>query len=213
METESKKLYDNVDPDKVINIVGEKDETLFYCPLIDVGLLDSFDEIQDKMNEYLSKCNTTSDDRALALIGALCIEKELDVFLSEWIKNYKPLAKNKDFTFSFKIELANSLRLIPSKIFNSIEPIRKIRNIFAHNLEIDTFEKAKEFDSKADKPSFVMLYDKVKAFHKWEVTDDKRTFKHLMAIIILGLRVYTKHVLKLSNYIWNRNNLKTIIKS
>jgi len=37
-----------------------------------------------------------------------------------------------------------SLKLIPRKILNAIEFIRKIRNVFAHNLNINTLLKKQE---------------------------------------------------------------------
>ena len=148
----------------------------------------------------------------MAIIGALSIENELDNFLATWIKDYKRLASNKDLTFSFKVELAISLKLIPIKILNAVEPIRKIRNIFAHHLDIDTFDKAKEFDSKSDKSSFPKLYDKIKTFIVWDKDDDRQTFKTLIIMIILGLNVYIKHTAKVQNYIWNPKNLDKIIK-
>ena len=83
----------------------------------------------------------------MVIIGALIIENELDNFLSGWIKIYSHLKNSKDLTFSFKVDLVISLKLIPRRILNAIESIKKIRNVFAHNLDISAFEEAREFDS------------------------------------------------------------------
>ena len=202
----------NPKPEEMINMEGEKGKSLFYRNLVDAIDQEKFDDIQKKLDDYFEKYETISDDRALAIIGALSIENELDNFLATWIKDYKRLASNKDLTFSFKVELAISLKLIPIRILNAVEPIRKIRNIFAHHLDIDTFDKAKEFESKSDKPSFPKLYDKIKTFIVWDKDDDRQTFKTLIIMIILGLNVYTKHTAKVQNYIWNPKNLDKIIK-
>ena len=202
----------NPKPEEMINMEGEKGKSLFYRNLVDAVDQEKFDDIQKKLDDYFEKYETISDDRALAIIGALSIENELDNFLATWIKDYKRLASNKDLTFSFKVELAISLKLIPIRILNAVEPIRKIRNIFAHHLDIDTFDKAKEFESKSDKPSFPKLYDKIKTFIVWDKDDDRQTFKTLIIMIILGLNVYTKHTAKVQNYIWNPKNLDKIIK-
>ncbi len=202
----------NPKPEEIINIEGEKGNSLFYRIIIHAVNQENFKDIQEKLDSYLEKYTKTSDDRALAIIGALSVENELDNFLATWIEGYKHIASNKDLTFSFKIDLAISLKLIPRKILNAIEPIRKIRNIFAHHLDIDTFEKAKEFDSKSEKPSFPKLYNMIKTFMVWDKEDDKETFKNLIFMIILGLNVYTKHIAKVQDYIGNPENLDKIAK-
>lgn len=202
----------NPKPEEIINIEGEKGNSLFYRIIIHAVNQENFKDIQEKLDSYLEKYTKTSDDRALAIIGALSVENELDNFLATWIEGYKHIASNKDLTFSFKIDLAISLKLIPRKILNAIEPIRKIRNIFAHHLDIDTFEKAKEFDSKSEKPSFPKLYNMIKTFMVWDKEDDKETFKNLIFMIILGLNVYTKHIAKVQDYIGNPENLDKIVK-
>ena len=202
----------NLKPEEIIDMEGEKGNSLFYRTIVHAVNQEKFNDIQEKLDNYFEKYEKTSDDRALAIIGALSVENELDNFLATWIKGYKRVASNKDLTFSFKVELAISLKLIPRKILNAVEPIRKIRNIFAHHLNIDTFDKAKEFDSKLKEPSFPKLYDKIKTFIVWDKDDDRQTFKTLIIMIILGLNVYTKHTAKVQNYIWNPKNLDKIIK-
>ena len=199
----------NQKPEEMININGEEGESLFYRPIIQIVNQEILNDIQKKLDKYFEKYENTSDDRALAIIGALSVENELDNFLATWIKNYNPLTNNKEFTFSFKVELAISLKLIPTKILNAIEPIRKIRNIFAHDLDIDTFEKAKESNSRP----FTELDNKLRTFIKWDKDDNRRTFKTLILMIILGLNIYTKHTAKVQNYIWDLENIKSILKS
>lgn len=198
----------NLKPEEIINIEGEKGNSLFYRPIIHAVNQEKFNDVQKKLDSYLKEYEKISDDRALAIIGALIIENELDNFLAEWIKNYSHLKNSKDLTFSFKVHLVISLKLIPRKILNAIEPIRKIRNVFAHNLDIGAFEEAREFDSD----SFLKLYDKIKTFIVWNKNDDKETFKMLVNIIILGLNIYTRHITKVQDFIWNPKNLNKIIK-
>ena len=124
----------------------------------------------------------------MAIIGALTIENDLDDFLSKWIRGYK----RRNFTFFFKVDLASSLKIIPPKIFNAIEPIRRIRNIFAHNLDVDSFEKAREVDSKSSDPAFPMLHDKIKTFVCGRQESDKETFKWLIICVMLALNHYKK---------------------
>ena len=201
------------------NLAGPKGDSLFSSPFKYPSGKKKGKEIGKKLDSYLEKYRETSDDRAWALVGALAIENELDNFLSKWIKDYKHIADRRDFTFSFKVDLATSSKLIPKKILNAIEPIRKIRNIFAHHLDIDTFEKAKEFDSKSKKSSFSMLHNKVKMFTKpWSAEDDRLSddylsYQQLTIAIILGLNAYAKLLTKVQDHIWKPENLHEIMKS
>ena len=195
---------------EIISIEGDKGASLFYRPLIDVIDQDRFGIIQGIIDDDFQKLDKLYDDRAFAIVGALCIENALDKFLSTWLVNYKKyLRDNKDFTFSSKVDLAKSTRLVPMRIFNSIDPIRRIRNIFAHHLEIDSFKKAKEI-----RPGpFQSLYDKIKTFVEWNKQEDRETFKNLVIFIVLAIEVYTKHVEKVRNYIWTPEKLSEIIKA
>ena len=201
------------------NLGGRKGESLFSSPFKYPYDKKDLDETIKKVDSYLEKYRETSDDRTFALIGALTVENELDNLLSKWIKDYKHIANNRDFSFSFKVNLAISLKLIPPKILNAIEPIRRIRNIFAHHLDIDTFEKAKEFDSKSKKPSFPMLHNKIKMFTKpWSAEDDRLSddylsYQQLTIAIVLGLNVYAEHLAKVQGYIWEPENLDEIMKT
>jgi len=197
-----------------LNMGGQKGDSLFFSPFKYPFDRKDLEETGKKINSYLEKYYETSDDRAFALIGALTIENELDNFLSKWIKDYKHIANKKDFSFSFKVDLAISAKLIPRKILNAVEPIRRIRNIFAHHLDIDTFEKAKEFDSKSNKPSFPILHNKIKTFSKpWNIKDDRLSYQQLIFSIVFGLDVYAKILAKVQDYIWESENLNEIMKT
>ena len=193
---------------KVLNFEGEEDSSLFFRPLIQGMNLKILVEMQTKLGDLFKRYNDTSDGRALAIIGALSVENELDSFLSSWIIKYRSKKMNKK-TFNSKIELAISLNLIPTKILESIRPIQNIRNIFAHNLDIDSFEKAKDFNRKP----FPQLHDKLKEFKIEDIQDDKEAFKKLIFMIIVALNIYTGHMIKIQKYVWNPENLKVIMET
>lgn len=186
--------------------------SLFNKPLMQV--IDDVDAIQRKIDNCLSKYDKTTDDRALAIIGALLIENEIDDFISISIKGYSKIKEDKAMTFSFKGDLANSLMIMPSKIINAIEPIRKIRNLFAHNLEISSFIEAKNWviEKKKSNP-FPMLNEKIRTIiYEWDNKDDKATYKQLLIVIILGIHIYARHANYLQAFIWKKDNLKKIIE-
>lgn len=202
------------EPEQIINIEGPKGQSLFYrasSSVVGKGELERFERaLQARIDHYEEKYKKTNDDRALALIGALIVEEELDRLLSSWLVDYEKHCRDAiEMTFSFKVKLAKSTRLIPAKILNAIDPVRKIRNTFAHNLDIDTFKQAKEIDALP----FRELYFKTKTFMSWNETDDLKTFQQLVTLIALALILYTKHITKVKDHIWNRGNLAGIMKS
>ena len=85
-------------------------------------------------------------DRGCALMAAAFIEEKigelLRAFCIENKKSYERLFENNGAlaTFSSKIDLAFLLGLIPKNIFDDLQLLRKIRNDFAHNASLITFE-------------------------------------------------------------------------
>jgi len=200
--------------EELINFEGEKDATLFYRVLKDAFVNDLAEEINNKMEQYTKNYESAGDDRAIAIIGALIIENELDYLLATWIKDYARIKNKREMTLSFKTELAISLKLIPTKILNAIEPIRKIRNIFAHDLDITSFNAARQ-----TKPEdFELLYTKIHTLINWttdgsNTEDDKKTFKQLVFLASLALRLYSKHLDIVQKYITIDENLTKIMKN
>ena len=200
-----------------IHLEGDPGESLFDHPMMDLvkGSDVEMKEIREKLNVYLERYKKTSDDRALALVGAMTVEKELDELLEAWLPTYKKILEDKDFDFASKMNLAHAAKLIPGKILNAIEPIKRIRNIFAHNLDSSTFKELKAVDAKAPpkQQAFPMMHNKIRTFlPHWKEEDDRLAFFELTALIVLGLSVYTKHVKKLSAEIRTGKNLERIMK-
>jgi len=200
-----------------IHLEGDPGESLFDQPMMDLvkGSEGEMKEIREKLNTYLERYKKTSDDRALALIGAMTIEKELDELLASWLPTYKKIAEDKDFDFSSKINLAHAAKLVPGKILNAMEPIKRIRNIFAHNLDASTFKELRVIDAKAPlkQQAFPMMHNKIRTFlSNWKEEDDRLAFFELTALIVLSLSVYTKHIVKLNKHIRDKKNLEKIMK-
>jgi len=194
----------------IANIDGEKGRSLLHTIETDVARSEEFEKsIEEKYVTIVDRYSDVEDDRLLALIGGLIVENELDDFLSIWIPGYNHLKNERDFSFNLKIELAKALQLIPSRILNSIHPIRKIRNIFAHNLNIDLFKQArdkfpkdfKEFDNKAK--SFASIPDGY---------DDFTKFKYMFFAISFVLTSYSKQLKIVRDYISNDENLNEILR-
>jgi hypothetical protein len=128
--------------DFVVRVEGPKGETIFSAyPW--AASPQTIDELNAKIAWALDHVSKAMDDRLLVLLGAMIVENAVDELLAAIMPGYKVLQQNKDFTFSMKIELARALRLIPSWILGCADIIRSIRNDFAHELSINTFDKIK----------------------------------------------------------------------
>jgi hypothetical protein len=116
---------------------GHKGESLFTEPLLIYFR-------HNPLPELFLKIQGMNDDRLLAITTALIVEERLDALLSSFLPKYPRLKKADGFTFAMKISLAEALALIPPEILRAASIIRKIRNEFAHQLEIDSFKQLKE---------------------------------------------------------------------
>lgn len=121
---------------------GKEGESLFTKPL-----LRFFKE--NPLPELYRKTGSLNDDRLLAIVTALIIEDRIDAALGSFLPKYRKLTENTDFTFSLKIALCEALGQIPPSILNAANTLRKIRNEFAHNLDITSFTGIKESLTRA----------------------------------------------------------------
>ncbi len=188
---------------------GKKGQSLLHTIEPNVIRSEEFGKsFENKYKTIVNRYSDVKDDRLLALIGHLIVENELDNFLSIWIPKYNNLKKERDFTFNLKIELAKSLRLIPIHILNSIHPIRKIRNIFAHDLNIDKFKQARKKSPK----DFEKFDNMTKSFA--DIPDEYNDFikfKYMFLAISMILSAYSEQLKIVRDYITNDENLNKIL--
>jgi len=180
-----------------INIEGTKGESLFYRPL-GWTLQEDLRLISGQYKEYERVFIKSEEDRLLALVGSLSVEQALDYFLAAYIPDYKYLSENRDFTLLMKIDLGLSLRLIPKHFLNAADLVRKIRNEFAHNLNMKRFNSLKA-DTKGKLSAFCKVF-----FPK----DDKRIsysekFGRVVDAVIFGFEVYSSHLRNARKFIYS----------
>lgn len=125
-------------PEEILNIDGAANETLFWH-LKSWLIADKEHDLQKRLDELWKQYKDIDDQRLLALVGALCVETALDALLQRFISDYDSLKEDSDVTFSLKIKIAKALHLIPQKILNSCDLIRRIRNDFVHDLNLSEF--------------------------------------------------------------------------
>jgi len=182
-------------PEEIIDIEGPAGESLFWH-LKEWLVRDRVSVLQRRLDELWLHYKDVEDERLLALLGALCLEAALDDLLRGFAPSYDVVLENTETTFSIKTCFARGLRLIPSKILNSRDLARRIRNDFAHNLEISTF---RELDTKRlDK-----LEPYVRSFNAKERTWDDwpNLYRELIGFALAGLTAYELQIEALRNYI------------
>jgi hypothetical protein len=111
-------------------ISGVKGESVFHEPLLRFFR-------DNPIPELLSKTANLQDDRLLAVVTMLVVEDRLDKALRSFLPRYDP----KSFNFARKIKIMTALALIPNKIIEVASLFGSVRNAFAHNLQIDSFER------------------------------------------------------------------------
>lgn len=159
--------------------------------------------VDHRINEAMKAFQNTSnaleqaqDDRALAVVYALAVEGALDRAIRAFCPGYDRLVENRDVTFSVKVEILESLALIPPHILRAIEPVRQIRNEFGHNLEITRFndlqrKRLASIDSHLEKLT--------PGFNRRLGT--KERLRTLTGTIVLALLLFSHQIMLLREYI------------
>ena len=165
-----------------------------------------FDLIDKKnWNEELpvlyERINSLEDDRSFVILMSIIVEFHLDKLLSIVIPDYDTkLKNNKDLTFSLKLELLNSMRLIPKQIFLFADCIRKIRNEFAHNLKIDNILELKTLNRRSIVLNLEQLcaeYSDSLVYSKSNPSNYIQKFKDIANFVVNAFREYEPNFIAL----------------
>jgi len=179
---------------------GEEGGSLFTKPF--------FYPFREDFKELLEKIRRTKDDRSLAIVSALIVEYYIDDLLKTWIPEYKKLAESRDFTLSMKISLLDAFKLIPHHILKCADCLRKIRNDFAHNLDIDSFEKIKQENKNALKEMYEYLFGTSTSQGK----SIRKLFEKIAWFAITGIWAYKPNIAILREVIQSNDFLRELEK-
>lgn len=187
-------------------ISGHKGESLFIEPLLRYFR-------HNPLPELFSKTEQLKDDRLLAIVTALIVEDRLDALLKSFLPRYPRLTSATDFTFSMKIALAEALALIPTRIFSAATVLRKIRNEFAHHLEMDSLAQLKA-SLNAD---LLNLRSEVYGVYGEDERKPKATileeYKAVAFFCIVGLDAYQENLKYLRSHLESPEFVEGLIKS
>lgn len=189
-------------PEQMIDITGPRGKTLF-CEPKSWLIAAKEQDIQAHIDERWRHYGEAKDDRLVALIGALCIESSIDSLLIAAAPGFPQYLDDTAFTFSVKTKMAESFRLLPTRILNACDLVRQVRNQFAHDLDKKRFE---DLDDKSRR----RLEPCVRAFDNTSRSPDEpqRLFKELVSYVLIALKVYTEQVSRLRSYVEDEAGMK-----
>jgi hypothetical protein len=88
----------------------------------------------DEIDQYvMGKLVWQSQELSSILIGHLMIEGLLDALIAKSLPKPDRLIATRNLTFDLKVELANSLGILPDQHFAAAKALNKIRNHYSHN--------------------------------------------------------------------------------
>ncbi len=150
----------------------------------------------DDLPPFFKRLNQIEDDRSFVILATSVLEYQIDRFLKAFIPNCQTLVNDKTNLVT-KINIIRAFNLIPEHFPDMLDNIRNIRNDFAHNLMIDSFNDTKKSEKL---PGHI---DEMKRFWNkfqddmcyWQ--DDKPLrlmFKDIWRVCIEGLRIFESNI-------------------
>jgi hypothetical protein len=179
--------------------------------------LTDFTKWNNEMGKFYERVNETKDERSFVLLMALIVEFHFDSIIRAFFPRNKEILENKDLTLSLKINILKSLKLLPESIFKFADLVRKIRNEFAHNIEIDKiielndYTKGKNLINQLN--NFCHQYKDYLIYSKYEQNNYREKFKDITNFVNNALREYEPSVRLLREEIEKKEFLQKIIKS
>ena len=193
-----------------INYYGKSILKQPFFELIDFG------KWNNEMGEFYKRVNETKDERSFVVLMTLVVEFHIDAIFRAFFPNNKDLLENINLTFALKISSLKSLRLIPDKIFDFADLIRKIRNEFAHKVEIDKiielnkYQKGKRLIKRLD--SLCEQHYENLTYSKNKPDNYREKFKDIADFANNALREYEPSVCLIRKEMEKKEFIDEIIK-
>jgi hypothetical protein len=154
-------------------------------------------EWNKNITPYYNRVLENENERAYTLLAAMLLEYQTDVLLNSYISDYKALGS---LQMAFKLRLIKSFNLIPTHFIEFAEIVVKIRNVFAHNIEIDTFDEMNHLSDAATIKLLKRLYqvrsqyEDVQMSHFKLDPSIKSQFHDLWRVALMAFHDYTRNI-------------------
>lgn len=156
----------------------------------------SIDTLRAELSAELEHVKEYHDERLLVLLGALIVENALDSFLAGFMPQFSTIRDNRDFSFSMRIDLAKSLRLVPSKVLGAADTVRSIRNDFIHDLKVNSFTEIKTSRIAAMRTHLNQFGVPVE-----QEEGPPQLYNYLVTVTTMALRIYGKHLAVMNEFV------------
>jgi hypothetical protein len=182
--------------ESVVNIQGPPGESVFCHLVVWCITAESLEILQTELNDQFVHVRDANDDRLLALVSALVVENAVDGLLSALMPGYTALRNRMDITFSMRIQIAKAMRIIPSRILGCADFVRRVRNMFAHNLSIKSFDQLEPCELQS-------MMDRLSQYDPDLLTDKSHAevFEQLVVWTAVALRAYSLQVAALGEFV------------
>lgn len=154
--------------------------------------------------QYIIKFDSYKEDRNSVIYLTLLIEIQIDEIIQALFPAfYEDGCFDKTNTYiRDKIKTLKAFRLLPTQILDSIKCINYIRNEFAHEIKLCTFEDFSSIENKRKTRTIdklVLLTNEYEGDYRYEETEDtlKNRFKSLCLNTITALRLFVPQVREL----------------
>jgi hypothetical protein len=153
---------------------------------------------KNELPAFLQRIERGGDERSFVLLSALTVEAYLDELMNCLAPKFSKLAENRDFTFSLKIQILRALALIPPHILDAADIVRRVRNEFAHDLNLDILDGLKrELQTK-------IQHIVTETFGpEFERSKGREGFRSVTFIALAGLNGYRPNLKKLREKLSN----------
>jgi len=192
-------------PKQFINIEGPYGKSRFRRLLVWLLPYDPIEyqrELQKEIDSYWEHYKDLTDERAVVLAGSLCVEDCLNRMIDTFFPASGILH---DLSFYQKINLVRACALIPSQILDDCVTVNKLRNKFAHNLELKNLSDLADREFQAVDQA-LKRYERSYDFN----TPYRKRFESLVSFAYIALIVYKSHVKSLREYINTEDFMKAL---
>lgn len=150
----------------------------------------------DDLPPFFKRLNKIEDDRSFIILATSVLEYQIDRFLKAFIPKHQILVNDKTNLVT-KINIIRAFNLIPEHFPDMLDVLRNIRNDFAHNLKIDSFENENESEKLplhiGEMRRFWNTFQKDMCY--WTEGKPLRLmFKDIWRVCLEGLRVYESNI-------------------
>lgn len=174
---------------------GEKGQSLFTKPFLDLLR-------ENELPKLFKKVDGLNDHRLLTIVTALLVENRVDAILKFVYPRYDRLLDRQEYTFSMKLTTLEALRYLPPSICNTSNVIRKIRNEFAHNLNLVKFDDLRAKTKKGMLSSWKESYGRFTQDCPGNLHD---VFKNISFFVIAGIEAYMENISALYDKVYSQS--------